>query len=120
MTSDADRLRLLRDRFGDLVNYDAKDPLEPIDPLRYRSPEGDSCLHVAAIRGDDEAIECLLDLGADVNDVGDLGNTALHYARRAGHSSTARLLLARGADPGLRNELLEPAMPGEYGLPTQP
>jgi hypothetical protein len=38
--------------FADLLNYEAQDPTSPIDPLTYRAPDGDTCLHIAAHRGD--------------------------------------------------------------------
>lgn len=46
----------------------------------------------------------LLDSGADVNAVGPHGMTALHMAAIDGNTETARLLLAHGADPNVRDE----------------
>jgi len=87
--------------FGDLINYDSDDPTAPIDPLTYRSPEGDTCLHVAALRGDLRAIELLLKAGLDVNQHGDMGNTPLHYAKAP---NVVAFLISRGASPDLLNE----------------
>src|SRR5690349_14202686 len=65
-------IRELQAGFSDQLNYSADDPTGPIDPLTYQTPEGDSCLHIAAMRGDLRAIELLLDLGVDVNKRGDM------------------------------------------------
>lgn len=100
--SDAEYLRVA---FSDLINYGADNPLEPVDPLSYRTPEGDSCLHIAAMRGDLRAVQLLLNAGLDVNLLGDLGNTPLHYARMAAHLDVIEHLISRGANPDFVNEL---------------
>ncbi len=100
----------LRSRFAALLDYSANDPTNAIDPVTWKSPEGDTCLHVAALRGDDESVNLLIDLGVDVNALGDMSNTALHYARRGKHQSVMQTLLRRGADPGLVNEFGEAAI----------
>ena len=91
--------------FSDLLNYDADDPLRSVDPLAYLTPEGDSCLHIAAGRGDLQAVRVLLDAGMDVNARGDLDNTPLHYARKGAHEAVTKYLVSRGALPHLLNEL---------------
>jgi len=100
--SDAEYLRAA---FKDLINYGADNPLEPIDPLSYRTPEGDSCLHIAAMRGDLRAVQLLLNAGLDANLLGDLGNTPLHYALIAAHQDVVEHLVSRGANPYIVNEL---------------
>ena len=45
--------------------------------------------------------QVLLDAGADVNRQGEGGSTALHSAAQNGDEELIRLLLERGADPGL-------------------
>lgn len=99
-----DRIKELQERFSDLLNYGADDPTSPIDPLTWRSPEGDTCLHYAAIRGDDDAIHMMIELSVDPNMQGDLGNTALHYAMQFGHQKAAQALIDSGADTSIRNE----------------
>lgn len=94
----------LKASFKDCLNYEAEDPLEPIDPLTYRTPEGDSCLHIAAIRGDRRAVELLLQAGVAVDQRGDMGCTALHYARSFGHDDIAQMLLDHGADGTIIDE----------------
>ena len=53
----------------------------------------------AAVRaGDGDALEALLDAGADIDARDEHGQTALMHAARDGHASIVRLLVARGAD----------------------
>lgn len=94
----------LQNRFRDLINYEVEDPSVPIDPLSYRTPENDSCLHLAAMRGDYRSVELLLDAGLDVDSRGDMGNTALHYAKQFGHHEIAELLIRRGASVNVQNQ----------------
>ena len=60
-------LEYLRSAFSDLLDCDSDDPLQPIDPLTYRTPENDSTLHIAAFRGDMQAVRLLFDAGMDVS-----------------------------------------------------
>ena len=91
--------------FSDLINYSAEDPTQPVDPLSYLTPEGDSCLHIAAGRGDLRAVRLLLEAGLNPNHRGDLGGTPLHYARKGGYQEVIEIVIARGALPGLVNEM---------------
>jgi ankyrin repeat protein len=102
--------KYLENAFSDLLNYDADDLLQPIDPLVYLTPEGDSCLHIAAGRGDLHAVKLLVEAGMDVNLRGDLGNTSLHYARKHAHDDVVQFLISHGALPHLVNELGEKAI----------
>jgi len=99
-----DAIKMLQLRFEDLMNYTADDPTAPIDPLTYLTPEGDNCLHIAALRGDEEAVRLLLDVGVDINAKGDMGNTPLHYALSQKHLEVASLLRERGAAQNITNE----------------
>ena len=100
----------LRAAFADLLNYDADDPTSPIDPLTYRAPDGDTCLHVAAQRGDLRSVALLLKGGLDPNMPGDMSSTPLHLAATA---EVFALLLAHGASTELVNEFgKKPACPG--------
>ena len=76
----ASELAELQAAFADLLNYDSEDPNEPIDPLTYVAPDGDTCLHVAARRGNLRVVELLVKAGLNVNQPGDMGSTPLHYA----------------------------------------
>jgi ankyrin repeat protein len=102
--------KYLEAAFSDLINFEAEDPLQPVDPLTYLTPEGDSCLHVAAGRGDLQAVKLLVEAGLDVNLRGDLGNTPLHYARKGAHDQVVKLLIGQGALPHLENEIGEKAI----------
>ncbi len=70
----------------------------PLTPTS-QSPLGNTPLHVAAICGDNEAVEVLIQMGALINAVGDQGYTPLHEAAEQGNSETVALLLSLGADP---------------------
>ena len=51
-----------------------------------------------------EVVRYLLDAGANVDDRDDRGRTALMIAAEGGHAEVANLLLARGADPSLKDK----------------
>lgn len=97
----------LKRAFEDLLNYESDDPTDKIDPITYREPGGDNCLHIAAHRGDYKSIELLLKAGVDVNDKGDMGCTALHYAKMKGDEKVIQLLLSHGASTTIKNEFGE-------------
>jgi ankyrin repeat protein len=61
------------------------------EPSLIRATRGDKGENPAMVRA-------LLDLGADPNERGREGRTALHYAARAGFLRTAKMLLESGAD----------------------
>ena len=54
---------------------------------------------MAAVNGNVECIQILLDAGADVNACSPTCPTPLHYALSNNHTECARLLLERGASP---------------------
>lgn len=86
-----------------LTNYVGEDPTAPIDPLSYVDSGGDRLLHIAAFRGDARTIGLLLDSGQTVDELGEMGLTALHYAYWSGHRDTVELLLSRKADADIRD-----------------
>lgn len=80
-----------------LVHYDvAPPPTTRDDILRY-------ALRAAAGGGSADAVAWLLDRGADVN--GHPDATPLHLAALRGHADVCDLLLARGADPTVRDRV---------------
>ena len=104
----------LQKKYSYLTNYEADEPDAPIDPLTYVDSNGDALLHLAAQGGDLRTVELLLKAGVDVNQVGDMGNTALHYAKDEG---LARLLLSHGASADVYNEFgKQPSWKAAFGL----
>jgi ankyrin repeat protein len=91
----------LGNAFADVVNYESDDPLSPVNPLTYRTPEGDTCLHIAAGRGDLRSIELLLKAGLNIDNQGDMGTTPLHCAK---NEETAKFLVKHGAAQNIRDE----------------
>ncbi len=61
-------------------------------------------LGVASVRGNLEELYALLDGGAEVDGLGELGNTALHEATGQGHFDVVMVLLEFGARKDIRNE----------------
>ena len=96
--------KLLQNAYRDLLNYEGAESTAPIDPMSYRTSDGDHLIHIAALRGDLETVEVLLAAGEDVNAVGDMGNTPAHYAAMGKCRELFDLLLQRGADSNLENE----------------
>jgi len=96
-------IKNLKKRFSSLLNYEDLD--EEIDPLKYKDPEGDTLLHYASLRGDIEAVRMLCFLNIDVNALGDLNHTALHYAAKFNHEKVYNYLISQGASPNLRSNL---------------
>lgn len=104
-------VRELQEKYRYLTNYESDDPESPIDPSSYVDSNGDSLLHIAANAGDLRTVELLLKAGAAVNQTGDMGNTALHYARMNHRDDVARVLLAHGALTNVENDFGQ--LPGE-------
>lgn len=75
-----------------------------LNNVSQRGMTGDTLLHAAVIRGASEDVEILIAAGADVNAVGDLGNSPLHHAASRGLDLIAKRLLEHGANPTLKNE----------------
>ena len=73
----------------------------------------DEALCFAALNGRDDAVEWLLERGADVDGAPYLGVTPLCFAVQFGRSATVKLLLDRGADPTLRDRV-HGATPAEW------
>ena len=74
-----------------------------------------SCLQLFSETGNYEAVEYLLDRGADVNDSGGDHGTALQVACGNGHIDVVKLLLDRGADVHDRGHELGNALAAAAG-----
>ncbi|MEO0964692.1 MAG: ankyrin repeat domain-containing protein [Planctomycetota bacterium] len=76
-----------------------------VDKLLERGADPDASLPLiqAAVWGDDALVTKLLDAGANINPQDVNGNTPLHYAILGQHTSTANLLIQRGADVTITN-----------------
>jgi ankyrin repeat protein len=64
---------------------------------------GNVPLIIAITWGNKDAVELLLNAGAEIDVACEGGNTPLHEAIQAGEFEIARLLVARGADQEARN-----------------
>ena len=60
-------------------------------------------LHFACIKGSKNAVDLLLDLGANINAVDVKGNNCLHYAVNSNNPTLLKKLLVRGAEKTNRN-----------------
>uniref|UniRef100_A0A3B4ZVW2 BRCA1 associated RING domain 1 n=1 Tax=Stegastes partitus TaxID=144197 RepID=A0A3B4ZVW2_9TELE len=72
-----------------------------------RNHKGETPLHLAAIKGDVEAVKELLNQGADPNLKDNAGWTPLHEACNLGHLAVVEVLVSRGAllnTPGYEND----------------
>lgn len=64
-------------------------------------PDGTTCLHVAASKGDLQLVEELVAGSANLDARDEQGRSALHYAATRSQFSVIRYLLHEGADPNL-------------------
>ena len=94
----------LQHKYDYLINYESSDPTTPIDPLTYIDSGGDNLMHIAAQLGDLNTVKLLAEAGMNLNQKGDMGFTALHYACDSKHLSTVNFLLANGASVDIKNE----------------
>jgi ankyrin repeat protein len=91
---------------GDLIDAAVNDPAkaarfiqENPQLLRATYLHGGSALHFLAVEGFLEGVRVLADLGADVNQRNDFGDTPLIDVVVLGNIDMAKLLLQLGADP---------------------
>jgi len=82
---------------------------QPATAANDRGAYGDYPLHKVAIWGDIAAARILLDSGADIDAIGEDGDTPLHRAAAANQSAMVEFLKARGANTQLKNR---------YGIPA--
>ena len=94
----------LQETYNYLGNKEGGDPLAPINPATWQSPEGDRLIHIAALRGDLVAVELLVNAGENVNAIGDMSQTPAHFAAMNQHRSVFEFLIQRGADTSIVDE----------------
>ena len=80
---------------------------DTIKGVHHRGAFDSQVLHLAAFRGSTTDVEAFIALGADINAIGDLGLTPLHYAVLGGHADTVALLMEHGAQQDMPNEFGE-------------
>lgn len=83
--------------------------IDIVDPNQPGAVD-DTLLHIAARDGDLGSIEILINSGAKVNAIGDLGNTPLHQAAMLGQLTSVEILLKKGANPKIKNEFNQTAL----------
>ncbi|KAF8812564.1 ankyrin [Phlegmacium glaucopus] len=71
--------------------------------LDWSNTQGKTALHIAALKGNEELVRMLCDLGADFDLSDNKGNTPLHYASSWGHIPAVQLLIERGCQYAARN-----------------
>jgi peptidoglycan/LPS O-acetylase OafA/YrhL len=91
----------IRQRLAEGADVSATDTKFGVTPLDW-----------AAMRGDTEAMQLLIDRGADVNGKNKDGSTPLHGAAFLGRVNAAELLIKKGADVEARNVRREVPLDG--------
>lgn len=80
-----------------------------IESVNQHGLSGDTMLHVAVWQEDIEDIKKLILLGADIDSIGDLGNTPLQQAVLFEKAESIKILLSHGANTAIKNEFGEKA-----------
>jgi len=72
-----------------------------LSPVNFGNQIGQTALHIAALHGNVETVQVLIELGANANAANSRGTTPLHFAAGAKkrQAETVRALLDGGADP---------------------
>ncbi|RDX55529.1 ankyrin [Lentinus brumalis] len=86
------------------------------DILDWANIEGKTAIHVAALKGNEELVRMLCDLGADFDLADNEGNTPLHYASAWGNITVVQLLIERGCQYSARNN--QGFTPSDYAYST--
>ena len=96
---ESDRLSAVLSEIAKLPDFAGVD----VPSVTMRSSAGNTALHVAATRGDRNAVHLLLEAGAEPNAVGEGGSTPLHEALAQQHVQVARMLVAAGSQLDAKN-----------------
>ena len=76
-----------------------------VSNINNQTPSGTTALMAAALNGNGEMTQWLLDRNADINIRNDQGNTALILAVHADSVEVVQLLMKAGAKPSRKNKL---------------
>jgi len=93
------RLDVVKRLLGRNIDINARYPND-LTLLMWASGPDEKVAEADAIK----VVAYLLDVGAQIDDRDDRGRTALMIAAEGGHAEIAALLLARGADPALKDK----------------
>jgi ankyrin repeat protein len=94
----------IRSRYKHFIDGYEDDLGHQVDPLTFVDSNGDHLLHIASNAGDAETVSILLDGGVDIELLGDMGCTALHYAYMKRSQPVIALLKTRGESPDVVNQ----------------
>jgi len=90
----------LMDKYKDHPTFFLEDFVNPNQPGFL----GDTLLHVVARIGTIEEIDLLIAAHAQINSLGEMGYTPMHYAASRGRLDIVEHLLELGADPNTQNK----------------
>ena len=101
-----DKLEAVLRKYSRYPEYLGIDLVRPDQPGAF----DDTLLHLTARTGAIDDLLVLIEAGANVNVIGDIGNTPLHGAAMKGRVESIRLLLDHGANPDITNEFKQTAL----------
>ena len=91
------KLEDVQDKYSDFYEGD-------IPSVEFKTVLGEPVIFSTIQNEDIEAVKFLLLHGANIQSLGEYGNTPLHEAINAGHFDIARYLLSKGANPDVKNQ----------------
>jgi ankyrin repeat protein len=93
----------LRNKYHYLFDCELDSAALPSLIASFVDPNGDKLIHIAAGAGDVSSVELLLDAGENIDALGDMDCTPLHYAKMNGRDKAVEMLVERGASKTIRN-----------------
>ena len=91
---------VLSQKYGDLRRSLIKCDINSRDPANHMTP-----LHYASLFGFPKMVKAVIQFGAKLDIPGPGGDTALHMAYTRNHTTVVEMLLEKGANPDIRNEM---------------
>ncbi|KAH7105573.1 ankyrin [Auriculariales sp. MPI-PUGE-AT-0066] len=86
--------------------------------LDWSNLQGKTALHVAAVKGNEDFVRMLCEVGADFDMTDAQGNAPLHYASAWGHVQIIQLLIERGCQFAAKNTEGFAALDYAYSMAT--